>query len=123
MTAQAISWPDSGELVRRVTIRRWQDVPAALSMGITQTVDAGIVRWARLEPVYGVAYWGDKQIGEKPTHRVWVRYGTGTKPTDITGEHVVEHDGRRYRVLRTHNVGDAQRFTLIEVKDLGAIPA
>jgi head-tail adaptor len=121
MTAQAIAWPDAGELVRRVTIRRWHDIPAAMDMGIVQIYDAGLIRWAKLEPILGMQMWQGEQIGEKPTHRIWVRYAIGTKPADITGEHVVEHDGRRYRVMRTMNVGDAQRFTMIEAKDLGNI--
>lgn len=115
-----VSWPDSGELQRRITIRVWSDVPNA-AFGLDHIYDAGIQRWAKLEPVSGLQYWGTQQIAESPTHRVWVRYGTGTKPEDITGQHVIEHGGRRYRVLRTTNIEDAQRFTMIEAKDLGSI--
>jgi len=122
MTAVVVKWPDAGELVRRVTIRRWTDTANA-GFGIDQTFDIGIQRWAKIEPVVGVAYWGAKQIGEEITHRIWVRYGTGTKPEDITGQHVIDHQlgNRRYRVIRTTNAGDAQRYTMIECKDLGAI--
>ena len=122
MTAVTVTWPDAGELVRRVTIRRWTD-SANAGFGIDQTFDAGVTRWAKLDPIAGGAYWGAKQIGEEITHRIWVRYGTGTRPEDITGQHVVDfpQGNRRYRVVRTLNVGDAQRYTMIECKDLGPI--
>jgi SPP1 family predicted phage head-tail adaptor len=115
-----ITWPDSGELVRRINIRLWSDTPNAFA-GVDQVVDEGVTCWAKKSPTSGVRYWGTKQIGEEATHLFWVRYQVRT-PEQVTGEHVVEHDGRRYRVLRATNVGDAQRFTMIETKDLGVIP-
>lgn len=123
MTAVAATWPDPGELVRRVVISLWNDT-ANVGFGIDQTVDVGLRRWAKLEPVSGVAYWGSKQTGEDITHRIWVRWGTGTKPEDITGQHIIDYPSgnRRFRVVRASNVGDAQIFTMIECKDLGAIP-
>ena len=122
MSAVEITWPDVGELQRRVTIRLWND-NANAGFGITQEFDLGYARWAKLEPITGVAYWGTEQIGEKPTHRVWVRWGTGTKPEDITGQHVIDYFGgnKRFRVIRATNVGDAQKFTMIECKDIGLI--
>lgn len=122
MTAVQNNWPDVGELVRRVKIRRWYD-NADSDFGIQQDHDTGLDRWAKIEPVSGSAYWGSKQISETMTHRIWVRWGTGTKPQDITGQHVVDYpnENQRFRVLRTTNVGDAQRFTMIEVKLLGEI--
>lgn len=121
-TALPIRWPESGELNRRVVVRRWSD-NANAGFGIDQVYDAGLLRWAKIAPVVGVAYWGQKQIDECVTHRVWLRYGKGTKPEDITGQHVIDHtEGkRRYRVVRSTNAGDAGQFTLVEVKDLGAI--
>ncbi|MFA6076345.1 MAG: head-tail adaptor protein [Negativicutes bacterium] len=122
MSAVEITWPDIGELQRRVKIRLWTD-NANTGFAITPAFDAGITRWAKLAPVSGIAAWGSKQIGDEITHRVWVRWGTGTKPADITGQHVVDYpaENRRYRVVRTTNAGDAQKFTMIECKDLGAI--
>lgn len=122
MSAVEITWPDDGELVRRVTIRLWTD-NANTGFAIDQNFDAGVRRWAKIDPVSGVAFWGSKQIGETMTHRIWVRWGTGSKPEDITGQHVVDYpnNNQRFRVLRTTNAGDAQRFTMIEVKLLGAI--
>lgn len=112
--------PRSGELNRRITIRKWADVPNG-TFGITQTFDKGIVRWAKREPVHGLAIRAGMQTGEIPTDLFWVRYGTGTKPEDITLGHVVEWNGHRYRVLDTINVEDKQQFTRITTKDLGAI--
>ena len=111
---------NSAELNRTVLLRLWTDVPNG-SFGVTQTEDAGLIRRAKIAPVSGVYNWGTKQVGDEVTHRIWMRYGAGTKPEDITGAHVIEHKNRRYRVKRCTNWEDAQRFTMIEVVDLGNI--
>ena len=113
-------FPGTAELQRRIVIRLWADVGNA-AFGVDQTFDAGISRWARVEPVHGLAIRMGVQTGEAPTHLFWVRYGVGTTPQDITVNHVIEWQGRRYRVMDTINVDDAQRFTRITAKDLGAI--
>ncbi|MGE5467290.1 MAG: head-tail adaptor protein [Ignavibacteria bacterium] len=110
--------PDTGELQRRINIRLWSDVPNEFS-GIDQTFSAGIWRWAKREPVHGLALRAGMQTEEAPTDLWWVRYGTGTKPEDITQNHVIEWNGLRFRVLDTINVEDAQRFTRITTKLLG----
>jgi head-tail adaptor len=122
VSAVEITWPDIGELQRRVTIKKWTDT--ASGFGIDQVMDTGFQRWAKLEPAMGVAYWGAKQIGEEITHRIWVRWATGTKPEDITQQYVIDYPAgnRRFRVVRCTNAGDAQKFTMIECKDIGAIP-
>ena len=89
--------------------------------GLNQTFDTGITRWAKHDPVHGLAIRAGMNTGEVPTDLFFVRYGTGTKPEDITTGHIVEWNDRRYRVLDTINVEDAQQFTRITTKDLGAI--
>lgn len=112
--------PATGELNRRVIIRQFSDVPN-VSFGTTQIVDAGITVWAKIVPVSGALFWGTKQVGDDITHRLWIRYGTGTKPEDITGAHIVEYQGQRYRVKRTSDFEGAKTYTMIEVTLLGAI--
>lgn len=112
--------PNSGELNRRIKIRLWSNAANA-AFGLDQNVDAGLDRWAKVEPVHGLAIKAGMQTGEVPTHLFWVRYYAGTTPEEITVSHVVEWNGRRYRVLDAINVEDAQRFTRITAKDLGAI--
>lgn len=112
--------PDSGEMQRRIKIRLWAD-GANAAFGLDQTFDAGFDRWAKHEPVHGIAIRAGMQTGEIPTDLFWVRYGPGTTPGEITLSHVIEWAGRRYRVLDAINVDDAQRFTRITTKDLGAI--
>lgn len=109
-----------GQLNRRITLRQWSDVPNA-AFGLDQTFDAGITRWAKVEPVHGLAIRAGMQTGETPTHLFFVRYGAGTKPEQLTASHVVEWQGRRYRVLDTINVEDKNEYTRITAKDLGAI--
>ena len=112
--------PALGELNRRVMIRRWTDTPNA-AFDVDQAFDAGIKRWATLEPVHSLTLrWGE-QTGEVPTHIVWVLYGDRSRPEDITVEHVIETRGVRYRVMGVHDVADKRRFTRIEVKSLGPI--
>lgn len=110
----------TGNLNRRITLRLWSDVPNA-AFGLDQTFDAGITRWAKVEPVHGLAIRAGMQTGETPTHLFFVRYGAGTKPEQLTASHVVEWQGRRYRVLDTINVEDKNEYTRITAKDLGAI--
>lgn len=112
--------PGSGELTRRITIRLWSDVPN-MTFGVDQVFDVGITRWAKREPVHGIAIRAGMNTEEVPTDLFWVRYGSGSKPESITTAHVIDWNGRRYRVLNAINVGDAQRFTRISAKDLGAI--
>lgn len=109
-----------GELNRRIVIKLWSDVPN-IAFGLDQTFDTGLTRWAKHEPVHGLAIRAGMQTGEVPTDLFWIRYGTGTRPEDITAAHVIEWNHRRYRVMDTINVDDAQRFTRITTKDLGAI--
>jgi head-tail adaptor len=121
-TAVRPVWPQTGELNRRVVIRVWEDRPNA-GFGIDQVFDAGITRWAAIKPVVGVAYWGAKQIDEETTHRIWLRWGKGTKPEDITGQHVIDwpQENRRFRVIRATAALDARQMTMVEVKELGKI--
>lgn len=113
---------DAGQLNRRILIRLWSDMPN-VAFGIDQTFDAGITRWARREPVHGIALRAGMQTGEVPTDLFWVRHGTGTQPEDITAAHVIEWNGRRYRVMDAIDVDGAGVFTRISTKDLGAIAA
>ena len=112
--------PSPGELNRRILIRQWADVPN-VSFGIDQTFDAGITRWAKKDPIHGLQIRMGAQTAEVPTDLFFVRAGTGTRPEDITTTHVVEFNGRRYRVLDAIDVNGAGEYTRITAKDLGVI--
>ena len=120
MAFSTISWPDTGELTRQIVIKPWSDIPNAM-LAIDQTYGTPLTCWAKVQPVTGVLYWAGKQIDNEVSDIFWVRYYDGTRPEQITGQHVIEWNGRRYRVMRTTNAGDAQCFTMIEAKNLGAI--
>lgn len=115
-----MSLPSPGELNRRIAILPWSDVPN-VAFGIDQTFGSPLLRWSKVEPVHSLNIRAGMQTGEVPTHLFWVRFGAGTKPADITASHVIDYAGRRYRVLGTLNVDDADVYTRIEAKDLGAI--
>jgi head-tail adaptor len=115
-----IKLPETGELQRRINIRLWEDIPNA-AFGLDQTVDAGIWRYAKVDPVNSISNRYGAQTEEMPTHMFWVYYGPGTRPEEITAAHVVEWNNRRYRILGALNPLDAQIFTRIDAKDLGSI--
>lgn len=110
----------AGDLNRRILIRRVDEIPNA-SFGVDVVPDAGIARWAKVEPIHGLALRAGMQTGEAPTHLFFVRCGAGTRVADITLNHVIDWQGRRYRVIDCINVEDANEFTRITAKDLGAI--
>lgn len=110
----------AGDLVRRVLIRLWSDVPNA-GFGIDQTFDAGIGRWARHDPVHGLAMRAGMQTGESPTDLFFVRRSAGTKPEEVTGAHVVEYNGFRYRVLDAIDLDGRREYTRITTKQLGPL--
>lgn len=118
--SELIQWPDTGELNRRVEIKQWQDVPD-FGTGLDYTEDDGLKTWAKVETMAGSKYWGYAQVSEDATHAFWVRYRTGTRPSDLTGSHVIELNKFRYRILSCTDVGGAGRFTLIQAKELGPV--
>lgn len=113
--------PKPSDLNRRIWLRIRTDVPNA-SFGVDETYDVGLPRWAKKEPIRSLAIRAGQNTGEEPTDFFWVRWGTGTKPTDLTSSHVIDHAGRRYRVMDSIDIDDQNRFTRITAKDLGPIP-
>lgn len=115
-----LALPATGELNRRAQIRLQTDVPNA-AYGVDQTFSTGIARWAKRDPVHGLALRGAAQTDEAPTDLFWFRWGTGTKPADLTTAHVIECEGNRFRVLDAIDVQNLRRFTRVTAKCLGAI--
>lgn len=116
----ALDLPRAGELNRRVLLRLQSETPN-FDDALDQGYSGDLERWAKVEPVHGIANRAGAQVGEMPTHFVWLRYGAGTKPEELTASHVIEHKNRRYRVIDSIDANDARRFTRISVKDLGNI--
>ena len=116
----ALVLPRSGELNRRVQIRLQPDTANA-GFGHTASYSTGIASWAKKEPVRSLELRAGVNTGELPTDLFWFRWGTGTKPEDFTTSHVLEHNGTRYRVLDSIDVGDLRQFTGVSAKYLGAV--
>ncbi|HLO63162.1 MAG TPA: head-tail adaptor protein [Azonexus sp.] len=110
----------AGMLNRRIAIRLQSEVPNG-AFGLDEQYADPMGRWARHEPIHGLAIRAGKQTGEAPTDLFYVRRGTGTKPEDITGEHVIDYDGYRYRVVDAIDHEGKREFTRITTKQLGAI--
>lgn len=104
-----------GRLDRLVRIRRWQDV-ADMGASLDQTFDPGVTAYANKRAASGALYFGTQQVETKVTDIFTIRYREG-----ITGEHVVELDGIRYRVKRASPYRDQRVFTVIETEQLGVI--
>lgn len=113
-----VTTPPAGELNRRITIRLQTDVPNA-ALGLTQTFSPGVTRWAKREPVHSLALRAGMQTGELPTDLFWVRAGLGSRPADFTAAHVIDFEGRRYRVIDAIDVADQRTFTRVSAKELG----
>ena len=107
--------PRAGDLRHRVRILLRQDFPDDTD-GIEQARPEVATVWARIEPVGGGVYFGTVQIDKAVTHRITIR-----RRTDITAEHEVEGDGRRFRVKRSADLGTAREFTVLDVEELGVL--
>lgn len=104
-----------GRMDRLIRIRKWQDVPNP-GASLDQTFDAGVTAWANKRAASGSLYYGTQQVDTKVTDIFTIRYREG-----ITGEHVIELAGIRYRVKRASPYRDQRVFTVIEAEELGAI--
>ena len=108
----------AGELNQRIGLLLHADAANA-AFGVDASYTGRIDSWAKHEPIHGLVMRAGIQTGETPTDLFGVRVRTGTGPYDITGNHVVEWKGRRYRVLDTIFDGLRNEYTRISVKDLG----
>jgi len=112
--------PTSGELNQRIAIKRWQDMPA-MGGGITQSDTLVATVWGKVEPVGNAIYYGTKQVGEDVTERIYVRRSSLVTERTITGEHVCECDGVRYRVRRASALNGGKVFVVLEVECIGNV--
>ncbi|MBS1198155.1 MAG: head-tail adaptor protein [Proteobacteria bacterium] len=117
---QPSNLPGAGELNRRIVIRLRADVPNA-AFGLDQTASTVRVVYAKYEPIHGLALRAGMQTGEEATDLFFVRHAEGTRPQDLTADHIIDFNGRRYRIMDSIDIGGAGRFTRITTKDLGAI--
>lgn len=110
--------PNTGELTRRLAIKRRQDLPA-MGGGVTPSYTVVATVWAKIEPVGGALFFGTQQVGEQVTDRVFIRRTAALTERTITGEHEFECDGQRYRVRRASAVNGGKAFVMFEVENLG----
>lgn len=113
-------FPKSSGLKWRVRIRRLSTLPVSTS-GLQQQFDVGIERWADKQHISSGAYYASAQTGEQVTHWFVVRRGALTRPEELTADLVIEHAGRRYRIVRAREHPKDRNFTAIEALDLGEV--
>ncbi|MCK9389769.1 MAG: head-tail adaptor protein [Sulfuritalea sp.] len=104
----------------RATIKGWQDMPA-MGGGITQTFDAGQPAWAKREPLGNAIFFGTKQVDEAVTDRFIIRRTPALTDRTITGEHVIEGEGQRFRVKRVSALNGGNKFVVIEAELIGNV--
>lgn len=109
---------DPGELNRRGVLKVWADQPNVM-LGLDQTFGAGIERWMKVDPIRGLAVRSGEQVGDQPTHFIWMRYSEQVRAELITQTHVIDVIGRRFRVVDSINIGDAREWVRCTTKDIG----
>lgn len=112
--------PDIGELDRLVRIRPWSDV-GATGFKIEQVFAEGQEAWARIEPAGSALFYGTQQIEAGTTHRLATWRTSTLNALTITGKHVVEHEGMRYRVKRATDINGRKEFLLLDLEQIGVI--
>lgn len=113
--------PDIGELDKLVRVRKWVD-RANNAFALDQVVDAGQDAWARIDPAGTALFYGTAQIEKGMTHRMATWRTAALNEVTVTGEHVVEHDGMRYRVRRATDWKGRRQFLILDLEQLGTIP-
>lgn len=117
-----VSVPTAGELAKRITLFRHVDVPTGHASAESEDTDIMTV-WAKIEPT-GSVYWGTVQVEDKATHRIWVRsYAGRTDAVSISHGVWVRLGDRKYSIVRVTELNGEDKFTLIEVRELGTIEA
>lgn len=111
----AMREPSAGEFDRRITIRLRTDSPAD-DLGLIPVFTEAKQRWAKIEPVGTAVYNAGVQLDRKVTHRITLYLVPG-----ISEAHEVLHNQSKtiYRVRRVADMNGAQRYTLLEVEELG----
>lgn len=118
----AISTPAAGELNKRVTLFRHVDTPVGYASAESEDTDIMTV-WAKIEPT-GSIYWGTVQVENKATHRVWIRSYAGRTDAVSIGHGVwVRLGERKFSTVRVTECNGEDKFTLIEVRELGTVAA
>lgn len=112
--------PEVGELDRVVLVREWQDAPA-FGAGIEQTFATLGKAWAKLVPVGAALFYGTAQVEAGITHRMVTWRTSKLNERSVTGAHVVECEGMRYRVRRATAMDQERQFVLLDLVELGVI--
>jgi SPP1 family predicted phage head-tail adaptor len=115
-----MSLPAAGELNRRIVIKAQADIPA-MGAAITQNFTTLATVWAKHQPVGAAVFFGTKQVGENVTDRFIVRRNSTVNEQKVTGDHVIDFAGSRYRVKRASDLEGARQYTMIEAECLGNV--
>lgn len=105
--------PDPGELDRRITIRRREDIPTD-DFGTGATFTESFDTWAKIAQTSATVYLGTVQTEATTTHYFTIRWRRG-----VTGDHEVVHDGQVFRIQRARDLNSKRRYLLLECEELG----
>lgn len=107
--------PRPGELRDLVSIRRRRDMPAS-GGALDPIFSVGRDADAKVEPVGTAVYLAGVQTDDKITHRVFLRREMAL---GIDSDCELVCDSIVYRVRRCSDIAGAQRFSVVEVEEIG----
>lgn len=114
LTAARYSFPDPGELNKRVTFRKRLDNPSD-DFGTERENAETFEAWARVQQTSATTYQATVQTGEIISHLITVRYRA-----KVSSEwELVLPSGEVLRVRRMRDLNAARRFLLLECESLG----
>ena len=114
-TSATFSFPDPGELDKRVELRQRIDVPAS-DFGVEPEYHHVRKVWAKVRQVGAGTYQSSVQSDYIITHYITIRYRPG-----ITSDFEIVMSGQVYRIKRSRDLNSARRFLLMECEELGAV--
>jgi SPP1 family predicted phage head-tail adaptor len=107
-------------LKKRITFQNIVETPNTVTGGMTQTYNNWRSVFAEVLPIKGGEYLLNKQVGEKPTHKITVRYAPDLRKDLFIN---LTQDGgrpdRRFRIIDTTNVDELNAELLILAKEIG----
>lgn len=106
------------KLNKRITLQEILETPNA-SGGMTQTYTNWKSVFAKVKPIKGNEYLLDKQIGEKPTHKITIRFFEDfRKDLFINLTQNPHKPDRRLRIISAQNIDEQDAELLIVAKEI-----
>ncbi|KAA5937601.1 phage head closure protein [Pantoea sp. Bo_2] len=114
LTSANYSFPDPGELNKRVAYRKRISVPGDSGTLVSKDLST-FETWTKVRQTGAATYQGTVQTDTTVTHYLTIRYRT-----DISSEWEAVVSGEVMRIRRIRDLNSAGRFLLLECESKGA---